>query len=195
MYLYPTFLEDKCDPKIINIVCDHMNDAAIASINYLIEVYESIKGDNPSKSQSKEARKYLDLFFPEQLKGERRLTVLNKILDRLKSPVLGDLRDEYVYIIYQALINLYEGTERYNLEKRENEDLNIYRIQDDEKRDSVIDSIKENMEYFKSFYHEEDEDYLLFYLMESIENINSYEHTLIELVGDADFLDFIPIEE
>lgn len=195
MYLYPTFLEDKCDQKIINIICDHMNEAAISAISYLIDMYESLKGPNPSEKDKKEARNYLNLFFPEQLKGKRKLSILNYILDRLKSPVLGDLRDEYVYILYQALINFYNGNQIYSLEKKEDEDLNIFRIKNDEDRNLVINSLKENINDLKSFYSEENEENLLEYLMGCIENINMYEGILVDLSEDEDFLDFIPIAD
>lgn len=194
MYLYPTFLEGNCDQKAINIICEHMNNAAIESIDYLIEVYESFRGKNPSQRDVKEARKYLDLFFPKQLKGKRRLDVLNEILVSLKSPVLRELRDEYVYILYQALLNLFEGNGCYSIEKKENEELNIFRIQNDEDRNFVINSLKENMDEFKSIYADDDEEWLLYYLMDNIENINTYEGVFVDLVGDEDFLDFIPIE-
>lgn len=195
MYLYPIFLGEKCDQKIINIVCEHMNEAASVAISYLIDMSEDLRRPEASKKEKKEAREFLNSFFPEQLKGKEKLPILNYIFERLESPVLSDLMDEYVYIIYRALSFYYEGKTKYSIEKKENEEENIFRIQDEEKRNLVINYFKENMDELSSEFSEDnnDKDWLFNYLMESIENINEYENTLMLLADDEDFLDFLPI--
>lgn len=198
MYLYPTFLDCINYSKIHTIVSEHMNEAAKEAINYLKYVSSDLTKENSSEQQKKEAREYLNLFFPERLKGQNKMKVLDRILERLESPVLGDLTDEEAYILYHALPNLYDGKEKYSLEKKEDEDLNIFRIENEEDRNFVIESLKENIEDIKSFYSGEifkgktDED-LIFCLMDLIENVNNYGEFIIDLVGDEDFLDFSPI--
>jgi hypothetical protein len=173
-----------------------MNSCAIDSLNYLLEIASALRGGRSHK-EVKEANSYLSLFIPKAFLGKRKRDIIKNIICNLKSKEIFELDSNISYIIVNALENFYEGNDTYELEKEIYKEMNIWRIDNEDDRNYVINFFRNNLKSFSNLYClDDDTEESLTFLMSLVEDVRTYkDYCIVELMGNDEFLDLEPIEK